>query len=53
MDREEIISEIIKHELEITRAVMNGHRPTEGDIYHERRIRVKYLRDLLKDIESK
>ncbi len=48
INRDEIISEIIKNESEITQAVLNGHKPFHGDIYHEKRERNKELRELLK-----
>ncbi len=47
MSEDDIISEIIKHEIEITQAVIKGHKPTEGDIYHDRRIRLIELREML------
>lgn len=39
------ISKILKLELEITRAVINGHNPTEGDQYKEKREELERLRE--------
>jgi hypothetical protein len=44
---EEIISKILQMELEITSAVLNGHKPHDLDQYHEKRIQLKVLRSLL------
>ncbi len=51
-DKSEIISEIIKYEYEITQAVLKGHKPCDGDVYHEKRQRIKVLRELLKTFET-
>jgi hypothetical protein len=45
--KEEIISKILKMELEITSAVLSGHKATDGDEFHEKRIELKVLRKLL------
>jgi hypothetical protein len=52
MSEDDIISEIIKHEIEITQAIIKGHKPIEGDIYHDKRIRVIELREMLKNIKK-
>ena len=39
------ISRILKLELEITRAVINGHRPSEDDQYQEMRKELERLRE--------
>ena len=38
------ISKIIKLELEITRAIYHGHRPSEDDQYQEKREELERLR---------
>ena len=43
-DREDKISTIIKHELEITMAVSGGHQPHHEDKYSEKRNIIKKLR---------
>lgn len=45
--KDDIISEIIKLELEITNSITSGFVPHTGDIYQEKRIRLKLLRDLI------
>ncbi len=52
LNKEEIISEIIKNESEITQAFLNGNKPSDKDIYHDKRVRNEYLRKLLKQIEN-
>ena len=48
-NKDEIISEILKYELEITIAINSGYLPSDIDIYQEKRIRIIELRKLLKD----
>ena len=43
------ISRIIELELKITRAVINGHRPSENDEYQKERLEIQKLR---KEIEN-
>ena len=45
MDRDEKISRILKLELEITRAVINGHMASEDDEYQEKRKELERLRE--------
>ena len=45
MDKDDKISRILKLELEITRAVINGHRPSEDDQYQEKRKELERLRE--------
>jgi hypothetical protein len=51
MTKEEMISEILKLEYEITSANLNGHRPTDNDIYSDKRKRIKELREHLWNIK--
>jgi hypothetical protein len=51
MTNQEIISEIIKLEYEITAANLNGHKPIDGDIYSDKRKRIKELREKLWNIK--
>lgn len=44
---EEIISKILEIDLEITLAVLNGHKAHDRDQYQEKRIQLKVLRSLL------
>ena len=44
-DRDKKISRILKLELEVTRAVINGHNPTEDDQYQEMRKELERLRE--------
>jgi hypothetical protein len=48
MKESKLISEIIKIEFELTMAVLNGHQPTDSDIYCEKRKMVKKLRKKIK-----
>jgi hypothetical protein len=50
MDFDDIISELVKLEYEITIANLNGHKASDDDQYAEGRLRVKELRELLKTI---
>ena len=43
------ISRIIELELKVTRAVINGHRPSENDEYQKERLEIQKLR---KEIEN-
>lgn len=45
MDRDEKISRILKLELEITRAIINGHMASENDQYQEKRKELERLRE--------
>lgn len=48
IDKEQIISDILKLEYEITVAVINGHIPNEDDKFKEHRISLKKFRELIK-----
>jgi hypothetical protein len=43
------ISRILELELRVTRAVINGHRPSENDEYQKERLEIQKLR---KEIEN-
>jgi hypothetical protein len=43
------ISRILELELKVTRAVINGHRPSENDEYQKERLEIQKLR---KEIEN-
>ena len=45
-DKSQIISRIIELELEITRSVINGHKPAENDEFGEKRNELNLLRCL-------
>lgn len=47
MTKQEIISEIIKLEYEVTLVNLTGHRPSDNDQYSDKRKRVKELRNML------
>jgi hypothetical protein len=50
------ISKVIALELEITEAVMHGHKPTDGDIYEEKRrelIRLRKELEIPNHVEQK
>ena len=47
MSKNKIISEIVRIDYIITNAVINGHKPTNGDKYSGMRGTLKYLRNLL------
>jgi hypothetical protein len=47
MTKQEIISRIIKLELEINRAIFNGHKSSDVDQFQEKRVELKILRDIL------
>lgn len=53
MEKDEIISDILRLELIITNANCAGHRAIDGDIYHEMRLRVTELREKLKNYEKR
>lgn len=42
-----LVTEVIKLELEITTAVLNGHKPTDSDKFAGHRKRLKELRTIL------
>lgn len=44
MNNSQIISEILKLEYIITSAVINGHKPSNGDKFEAQREIIKYLR---------
>lgn len=46
--KSQAISEIITIEYELTMAVLSGHKPNNGDIYVEKRKRIKELRKKFK-----
>jgi hypothetical protein len=48
MTKQEIISEIIILEFEVTMANLLGHRPTDDDEYSEKRKKINGLRKKLK-----
>jgi len=43
-----IVTEVIKLELEITTAVLTGHKPSDDDKFAEHRKRLNKLRKILK-----
>ncbi len=43
-----IVTEVIQLELEVTLAVLNGHKPHDEDKFVEHRKRLKELRNILK-----
>lgn len=47
MSEQDIISEIIRLEYEVTVANLTGHRPTDSDIYSDKRKRIIELRKKL------
>lgn len=50
------ISKVIQLELEITEAVMHGHKPTDDDIYEEKRrelIRLRKELEIPNHVEQK
>ena len=47
MTEQEIISRIVKLQLEINEAIFNGHKASENDQFQEKRIELKILRDIL------
>jgi len=49
MTKQEIISEIITLEYEVTMANLLGHRPTDDDEYSEKRKKINELRKNLKN----
>jgi hypothetical protein len=51
MTEQEIISEIIILEYEITSANLTGHRPSDNDQYSGKRERIKELRNMLWNIK--
>jgi len=48
MTEQEILSEIITLEYEVTMANLLGHRPTDDDEYSEKRKKINELRKKLK-----
>lgn len=52
-DRSQIMSKIIKLELEITRSVINGHKPSESDEFSEKRTELNLLRCLYFGYDTK
>jgi hypothetical protein len=51
MTEQEIISEIIILEYEITSANLTGHRPSDNDKYSDKRKRINELREQLWNIK--
>jgi len=49
MTQQEIISEIIILEFEVTMANLSGHRATDDDEYSEKRKKINKLRNKLKN----
>jgi hypothetical protein len=49
MDKQEIITEIVTLEYEVTIANLLGHRPTDDDEYSEKRKKINELRKKLKN----
>jgi hypothetical protein len=49
MDKQEIITEIITLEYEVTMTNLLGHRPTDDDEYSEKRKKINELRKKLKN----
>lgn len=45
-ERNQIMSKIIEIELEITRSIINGHKPSENDKFSEKRNELNLLRCL-------
>lgn len=52
MTKQEIISEIIVLEFEVTMANLSGHRATEDDEYSEKRKKINELRKNLKNYDN-
>jgi hypothetical protein len=50
MTKQEIISEIIALEYEVTMANLLGHRPTDDDEYSEKRKKINKSRKILKNL---
>jgi hypothetical protein len=50
MDFDDIISELVKLEYEVTIANLNGHRASDNDQFAQHRKRIEELRELLKTI---
>jgi hypothetical protein len=49
MTKQEILSEIIRLEYEVTSANLSGHKPTDNDEYSEKRKKINELRKNLKN----
>lgn len=49
MSKQEIISEIIILEYEVTTANLSGHRATDSDEYSDKRKKINELRKMLKN----
>ena len=52
MNFDDIITELVALEYEITEANMNGHRASDNDQYAGKRKRVGELREMLNDLEN-
>lgn len=48
MDKEYLISEIIRMELEITQAIFKGHKPSEDDQFKMYRELLKVYRSMIR-----
>jgi len=52
MSFDDIITELVALEYEVTLANMNGHRASDNDQYAGKRKRVGELREMLNDLEN-
>lgn len=52
-EKNQIISKIIEIELEITRSVINGHKPSENDEFFDKRQELNLLRCLYFGYQTK
>jgi hypothetical protein len=52
MNFDEIITELVHLEYEVTDANMNGHKATDNDQFAGHRKRIGELRELLKKLEN-
>lgn len=52
MDKQEILSEIVILEYEVTLANLSGHRASDNDEYSEKRKRINELRKKLKNYDN-
>lgn len=49
LNTEEIISEVISLELEVTNAVFKGHKAADKDEFENHRERIFFLREILRE----
>lgn len=47
MNKEKLTSELLKLEYEVTMAALRGEQMVVGDKYHDKRIRMQFIRELL------